>query len=648
MKKCFLSVLLALLIVGCSCTTVYADTTQKQEEKEVVLEEKKVTATEGCSATDLQNLFNENADGKYELTIEIPAGTYKLTQTLYVHPNTTIEADEEAVFEQQSLYGTILEAQLPKDSIGYDGSHDITVEGGIWDCTPVMKGEKGTDIFRFMHCQDIVVVNAVFRNVPEDSHMLVFEGVKNASITNCKFYGYQNWKSTEVTEAIQFLSNDVACDDIEVVGCEFYQLSRGIGGNTAKGKYHINIKIDSNEFHDISETAVYVKNYKKSRISGNRIENAEGSGIYVTTSPEIRILNNTITKAGKTAIYIYKSGGSDANNCSKIGNNTITGKKSGTGKHGIEIRNSKYTAVYTNELTNIGGTGIYVYKSKNCKLGLGSNTYNTIENVTEKGIYVNKACDGTKVSYNKITGTKQEGISAQSSKKLTISRNTISAGTHGILVKNNCTSAKISNNTIKKASKNGIYVSTKCKGIEVTSNTIKKYATKVKDGSGIYVHQAGGISSKKYSSISKNKITGTGKSTKKYGIRVSSSGFTKVESNTLNYIAGTAVHVTKSKKCVIDKNTIKMPNEFGIYVATNCDKTKIRSNTLKKTGSTSIYIKDAPKTLVYANTVTAKKNKKGIVVSNSASSTIKTNTITGTSETFAIKILKSKFEKYFY
>lgn len=644
MKKCFLSALLTLLIVCCSDTNVYADTTQNQSNvKETVLEEKTVKAEAGCSTADLQALLNENAEGKYDLTVSIPAGTYKLTETLYVYPNTTIEADEEAILEKQSLYGAMLEAKLPEDSSGYTGSHDIVIEGGIWDSTPVMKSGKGTETFRFAHSTDISVLNAVLRNVPEGSHFMVLEAVANVTIANCSFYGYENWEKTQTpAEAIKLLSDGVVCDDISIFGCDFYQLSRGIGCDTVKGKYHNNVKIDTNDFHDLSETAIYLSNYKKSRVNRNTITDVGGSGIYVKSSPEIRIMDNTIKNAGNLGIYLYKSGGSDANNCSKIGDNTITGKKSGTGKHGIKISTSNYTAVYNNSITDIGGTAIYVNKSKNCKIGLGNSTYNTIENTTEKGIYVNKTCDGIKVQYNKISGTKEEGILVYASKKATINRNTISAGTDGILVKNNCTSAKISNNTIKTAGNYGIYVSKKCTSVKITSNTIKKYATKAKDAAAIYIHQSGGTSSKKYTSVSKNTITGTGKSTKKYGIYVSGSRYTKVERNTLNYIPGTAIYVYKTKNCTVSENTIKKPNKMGIYLTTNCNGGKISSNVVKKAAGTSIKISDAPKTLIYSNTITATKNKKGIVVSNSMSSTIKTNTITGTKEELAIKISKSK------
>jgi len=632
MKKSFLSALLALLIVCCSYTMVYGA-------EDTVLEEKKLTAEVGCSAADLQKLLDENSSGKYELTIQIPAGTYKLTQTLYVYPNTIIEAEDDTILEKQSLYGAMLEAQLPKGSTGYGGNHDITIEGGIWDSTPVMKDKSGTETFRFANCSDITVVDVVLRNVPENSQLLVLAGVKNVTITNCTFYGYENWQQAKMAEAIQITSTDVVCDDVTILGCEFYQLPRAIGSECAEGKYHTNVKIDSNEFHELSDTAVYFANQKKGRISGNTMKDIADTSIYVTASPEIRILNNTIEKTGNHGIYLYQSGGTDANNCSKIGNNTITGKKSG--KHGIYIKNSKYTAIYSNSVADIGGTGIYMYNSKNCKVGLGSNTNNTIENTKEAGIYV-KNCDGIKVQYNKITGTKREGIAIYSSEKLSINRNTIEAGTNGILVKNNCPFAVIGNNTIKKAGKNGIIVSGKCKRVKINSNTIKKYATSLKNGAGISISQAGGTSSKKYSTVSKNKITGTGKSTSKYGIRVANSRYTKVESNTLNYIPGTAISVTKTKNCTVNKNTIKQPKKLGIAFASDCDRGKISANTINKAASTSIEIKDAPKTLIYANTIKANRNKKGIVVRNSKETTIKTNTIKVTKEALAIKIFKSK------
>ena len=641
MKKCIMSALLALFLLCSGTTVLYAGESQTEQEKEVTLEVKKVTAEAGCTAADLQALLDTNKEGKYELTVNIPAGTYALTQTLYVYPNTTIAADVDAVFQQQSLYGSMLEAYLPKDSKDYKGNHDITIEGGIWESTPTMKEQKGTKLFVFSNCSDISMADVTLRNVPGQSQLLVLTDVKNVTISNCKFYGYENWKSAKKSAAIQIASKDVACDDITIMGCELYELSQAIYCEAGNAKYHTNIKLDSNRIYDISDSALYLVNNQKSRVSNNTITNASGYGIYIKNSPEIRVLNNEIKNAGKIGIYLYQSGGKDANNCTKIGDNTIIGAQKGTGTHGIKISNSKYTAVYSNTLEDIGGTGIYVLKSKNCKVGLGTNTNNTIENTTEHGIYV-KDCDGIKAQYNKISGAKKQGIAIYSSSKPTVNRNTVSAKKNGILVKGSCTSAKVTNNTIKEAGENGISVVGKGSGIKVNGNTIKKYAVSLKDGKGIYVSQAGGKSSKKCSTISKNKITGTGKSTKKYGIYVRSSSYTTIESNTLNYIAGTAIYVSKSKNCNVNKNTIKQAKKIGIYLDKGCDKAKIRTNTLNKVAGTSILVNDAPKALIYANTVSSLKNKKGIYVKASDEATIKTNTIKGTKESLAIKISRSE------
>ena len=189
MKKILLAIMCATFLLPVGIQNVQGTTLRQNIVKEnAPLETKKVMAPSGCTAKELQNILNENMDGKYNLTVEIPSGTYQFDHTIYVWPNTTIHAASDAKIIKMSGYGAMIEDVIIEDKGSYDTSSNITIDGGIWDSTPTMTAKEGTESFRFIHCSDITVKNLTVCNVPSGSHLVVFAGVRNAQVSNCKFY----------------------------------------------------------------------------------------------------------------------------------------------------------------------------------------------------------------------------------------------------------------------------------------------------------------------------------------------------------------------------------------------------------------------------------------------------------------------------
>ena len=896
-------------------------------EQQGALVSKEVNAKKNCSAKDLVSLLELNAEGKYKLTINIPAGTYKMDRSLYIYPNTTIKADPNAHFIRKNEEGAMIETKLTKgangyNGTGYNGNYNITIDGGIWDSEEWMKKDQGQETFRFIHSQNITVKNATLCNVPEGSHLIVLAGVKDVTITNCKFYGYGDNGDNEITpkEAVQLdtahsvqevptgqtndiVWDDLPCDNIKITNCTFKDFSRGIGSHTAvNGRFHTNVRIENNTFTRLSDSAIRLYNYKdtvvtknkidgteegilaytymeeaekdsffqpnnkkvgtlptnykitisnneiknikdtdnvwgdairvigkKGRrlngvtISGNKITTASRYGIFATTAKvkingntitsssshgilleeecndsEIysnnitkskeggiaaydsdrvtihsnkvsaakdgiylldsekcivgkdsktkntvtsskengitlstagkkgatgctgtKVQYNTITSAKRNGIFVYKTKNAVVNKntvtkadaesgilittsstSANVSNNTIksagengisitlsskyaqvTGNKilkygvknrngkrygimvfkssgsskkntqllkneiTGTGKskkkNGIQISESSYVTASGNKVTNADGVGIYLYKAKSCKVGVGSKDYNTVKSPTEEGIYLTTSCDSSKVLYNKVSGVKVDGIGVYSSPKVTVSRNTVSAKGNGIYFTTKCTSGKISNNTVNSAGGHGIGVATNSKSMTISGNTIKKYSTSKSNASGIYVYQSGGKSSKSRTKVTDNTITGTGKSTKKDGIKASEASYTTIEKNTITTPAGAGVYVYKSKSCVVNKNTIKSPNSYGITVTTKCDKTKVTSNNISKPKNVGINLYQAPSSTVSSNTISTSKKYRGIWVSTSNKTNITSNKVKGTSKSNAIVVTSS-------
>ena len=555
-------------------------------------QEKTVTAESGCETGKLQALLNTNQNGEYNLTLEIPAGTYNLTRTLYVWPNTTIHASSNAKMIKTSRYGSMVENKIDKDNGGYDTSSNITIDGGIWESTPVIEADQGTESFRFIHCNGINIKNLTLCNVPSGSHLIVFAGVLNASVTNCKLYGYgiDGQKKTP-KEAIQLDTvhsskevptnqkdyvkwDDMPCNNIVISGCEIFNYSRGIGSHTTvAGKFHTNVQILNNNFHDLSDSAIRLYNYKNSSVNGNHIENAVAG-----------ILAYTYIEAADGSSYFKpldgQIGALPTDYDIQIKDNTIKNMNLSKNNWGDGIRligssdrPMKGVTILGNTISDMERYGIFATNAPNVVI-LNSNN---ISKTKKQGILVEKQCDNAKISGNTIVNNKTDAISIYNSKNVIIEKNKLTAKENGIRVALESPMASVQNNTINSAGKNGIWISSGCNNALVKKNVIKKYAQSNGEYYGIYIYQAGGKKAAKSSKITENTIIVAGKSKIKHGIKISESTYILCNSNTIKSATGHGIYIYKSKCSIINNNKIISPRQFGIWISTS-PKSTIKGN----------------------------------------------------------------------
>lgn len=653
MKKIAVMAMSMLLFIGVGTIDAEAETS------------KSVTVEAGATAKDIQAALDENANGDYELTVNIPTGTYKLDRTLYVYENTTIQAASDAKLIKQSGYGAMIEAKILNDNGGYNANHNITIDGGIWDSTPTMNNTEGTETFRFIHSNNITVTNATLCNVPNGSHLIVFAGVQNSTISNCKFYGYQNWqKARTPKEAVQLDNvhsikevptnqgdkvkwDDVACDGITIKDCEFYNYSRGIGSHTAvAGKLHRNVTIANNNFHDLSDSAIRLYNYADTVVSGNTINNvvegilaytymadAEKDSYFKPLNGKIDVLpaDYNITIKSNTIKNVK-----DASNTWGDGIRVI-GKADGKGRElaGVDI--------IGNTISTTSRYGIFATIAP--KLTISGT--NKITATSSNGILLEKGCDNSSIQKNSISSVKGSGIAVYASTKVSILNNTVSSTADAIYLldaiscfvgkstatgniltssagngislsvypeggKTGCTSTQVAGNIVKSAKQNGVNAYNS-KKIKVDGNTITKAG---KDG----INLNGGCSS---SSITNNVITTA---------------------------AGNGISVTSGTKGIIQKNTIKafatsVSQANGIYAynagGDSTTKSIISSNTIigkaKSKGKHAIKISTCPYTLIYSNKIT-NPDGTGIYVMKSKNCMIGKDSKTGNAVTNATEM----------
>lgn len=386
----------------------------------------------------------------------------------------------------------------------------------------------------------------------------------------------------------------------------------------------------------------------KAIVENNTITSAGENGIWISSGSKASVIKgNTIKKyavKSKTAnyagIYVYQSGGTSAKANTQILSNTIVGSGTGTKKDGIRISESAYTAATQNKISATGGSGIYLYKSANCTIGSSSKSYNTITSPKVHGIYLTTSCHNGKVLYNKVSGTTKDGIGVYSSKKVNVKGNKVTAGENGIYVNTNSSGVKITSNTITKAGRYGIWLSSGSKASAIEKNQVLSYGSKG-NYNGIYVYKAGGTSAKANTKILSNTVKGSGKSTKKDGIKVSESAYTTISKNTVTAAPGSGIYVYKSKSNTVSDNKISKARGRGIYLTTACDKAKVTGNTISGTTDTGIATYKAAGTAISKNKVTMKKGLRGIWVSTSGKSSITYNTIKGAKKADAVVVTSS-------
>ena len=619
MKKILLAIMCATFLLPVGIQNVQGTTLRQNIVKEnAPLETKKVMAPSGCTAKELQNILNENMDGKYNLTVEIPSGTYQFDHTIYVWPNTTIHAASGAKIIKMSGYGAMIEDVIIEDKGSYDTSSNITIDGGIWDSTPTMTAKEGTESFRFIHCSDITVKNLTVCNVPSGSHLVVFAGVRNAQVSNCKFYGYgvngdgvgspkeavqldvvHSAKEVPTNQSSRIKWDDTPCDQITISDCEFYNYSRGIGSHTAvAGRPHTNVTIKNNSFHDLTDSAVRLYNYKDTIVSGNKISNsvagilaytyieaADGKSYFQPNDGNVGTLpsNYNILLKNNTIQDIHLSQGNWGDGIRVIGSNSrpMTGVKI----EGNTISNAQRYGIF----------GTYAPKMLIQKA-------NKISLTAKQAILLEKASNNSKISGCVINNKKMDAIAVYGCKKVTVSGNTVTAKDNGIRVALNSPMAVVEKNTVQSAGQNGIWVSSGCGQSVVRENTIKKYGTSG-EYYGIYIYQAGGKSAKQTTTVKGNTITGSGKSQVKHGIKVSESPYLVCEANKITATPGNGIYIYKSKKSVISKNVIKNPKKSGIWVSASANSSVV-SNVIKGVSNKdAIKIVDSAKTKTQKNKV---------------------------------------------
>lgn len=152
----------------------------------------------------LQECLDELRDGG---TLFFPDGTYLLSGALIFYSHQNLIFSDHAVLRRSDKSDPITKYLLASYSepawADYDGTHDVTITGGIFD-----GNEKLTEymtIVNTVHCKNITIRNCTFIHCA-GWHCIEINGTDHAVIENCVFDGpsYTALRPDLSNELIQF------------------------------------------------------------------------------------------------------------------------------------------------------------------------------------------------------------------------------------------------------------------------------------------------------------------------------------------------------------------------------------------------------------------------------------------------------------
>lgn len=340
------------------------------------------------------------------INVIVPAGTYYINGPLTIYSDTNLTLEKGAVIKRfQSAAGShMLISHVDSNVQGYNQCKNITITGGTWDGNT--DGSKSANCIYIGHAKNITIRNTVVRN-NSGSHLIELAGVNNALIENVELYGYKMCTASNYTasqadkEAIQLdycgsvstplmKPHDLTpCQNITIRNCDIHDYMSGIGTHTSVSNvYSSNIKIENNNFTNITNACINLRNFKKVTINKNKASGFT-TFIYASTSTGT-VKNNTIKNKSfekKTTSGLRAANGITISNSSNftIQKNTIQNASS----NGICVWNKSTAVIKNNKLQKNGLYGIRtsastVTLSKNTISGNKSGCYDTYSNATIK------------------------------------------------------------------------------------------------------------------------------------------------------------------------------------------------------------------------------------------------------------------------
>lgn len=225
--------------------------------------------------------------GKGEkLTLELGSGKWKISEKLVIHSKTHLILQPDTVMVRMDEHKVLLRSANNKEKGGYTQSHDITIEGGVWDGAAKDK-VKYSRFIEFGHAKNVTFKNATVKNFG-GKHAMAFAGVNGIHVENVTFTGYigldleprkrcnaeilhiDGVSADGISEPGWKPFDDTPSRDVHVVGCTFDGGLCGVGSHypkmPAKGD---GFEVRDCTFRNIEFTAIDIFHFDGAKLAGN-------------------------------------------------------------------------------------------------------------------------------------------------------------------------------------------------------------------------------------------------------------------------------------------------------------------------------------------------------------------------------------------
>lgn len=270
----------------------------------------------------------KNGGGK----VIIKAGTYTITNPVYIPSNTTVIFEDGVVMKKGSSTGTsklkpsLSMFQLIRPSKakskgyykGYDGEHDITITGQGNATFDLGFYEKGI-CFVIGHSKNITIEGIQFKNL-NSGHFIEIDACKDSVIRNCTFSDVR-LKGNPGKEAINVdtpdlltrgFNNDWSSHDktpvknLKITGCTFSNVA-GIGTHSIskeksetglydKTMWHDNIEISNCKFINPIQMCLRLLGWSNTKIINNIFQRDENDSHFYRVVLQGHALKNLTMK----------------------------------------------------------------------------------------------------------------------------------------------------------------------------------------------------------------------------------------------------------------------------------------------------------------------------------------------------------------
>lgn len=269
-------------------------------------------------------------------TLTVNAGTYSITNTLFIPSNTKIIFKDGCVINKGTYTGFPDTVLVPSQSVfqllepslalgkevvgGYDGAHDVQLIGEGTVIVDMLFYYGATAVI-LAHNNNVTIQNINFRNYL-GHHMIELNSSQNVTIDNCSFVGSKSTNSKDsIKEAINIDTPDAntgglnlawpkqdrtPVNNVTIQNSSFNNTLRAIGSHKYSVSlldnmtqlYHTNVNILNNMITNTQGWAIRSINWKNCVIKGNTFMNVYENGNPATTDVAIRMsgaVNPTIT-----------------------------------------------------------------------------------------------------------------------------------------------------------------------------------------------------------------------------------------------------------------------------------------------------------------------------------------------------------------